>query len=71
MSFWMREIAGWSLLALGLFGFWISLAFLASQPARLIEGTTAAVASTVIFRGGLLLIRLSTAARLVARSRAK
>ncbi|MBY0586326.1 hypothetical protein K2X85_04070 [bacterium] len=69
LGFWVREIIGWCLVALGIYGFWITLAFLAVQPARLIEGSTTAVVSTVLFRGGLSLIRVATAARIVLQSR--
>lgn len=68
MAFWIRELVGWGLMGLGLYGYWITLAFLAAQPARLIEGSTAAVVSTMIFRGGLSLIRVATAARIVLQS---
>ena len=71
MSFWVREIVGWMLVGLGIYGFWITLAFLASQPARLIEGSTTAIVSTMIFRGGISLIRVATAARIVQRARTK
>lgn len=65
LSFWTREIIGWLLVGLGLYGYWIALAFLAAVPARLIEGGIAAGVSTMIFRGGLQLIRVATAARVV------
>lgn len=67
MGHWLREIAGWILILLGLYGYWIALAFLAAQPARLIEGGTMAAVSTMLFRGGLLLVRVVTAARIVER----
>ena len=66
---WIREIVGWLLLAVGMYGFWIALAFLASQPARIIEGAIVGGASTVIFRGGLALVRIASAARVLTREK--
>lgn len=71
MGFWIREIVGWLLLLLGIYGYWIALAFLAAQPSRLIEGATTAFMSTMLFRGGLLLVRISAAARAVLQSKPK
>lgn len=71
MGFWIREIAGWLLILLGIYGYWIALAFLATQPSRLIEGATTAFMSTMLFRGGLLLVRISAAARAVLHAREK
>lgn len=71
MGFWIREIVGWLLIAMGIYGYWIALAFLATQPSRLIEGATTAFMSTMLFRGGLLLVRISAAARAVLHSSEK
>jgi predicted Na+-dependent transporter len=68
-SFWIREFVGWILVLVGLYGYWITLAFLAAQPARLIEGTTTAFVSTILFKGGLSLVRVATAARILVQSR--
>lgn len=65
---WAREIVGWLFVALGLYGFYICLAFLASQPPQLIQGGIIAGTSTVVFRGGLALVRMSAAVRIVARA---
>jgi hypothetical protein len=69
IGYWIREIVGWLFVVVGLYGYWITLAFLAAQPARLIEGSTTAVLSTVLFRGGLSLVRVATAARVVLQER--
>ena len=68
MGFWIREAIGWLLMLVGLYGYWIALAFLATQPARLIEGSTTAIMATMLFRGGLQLVRISAAARVVLQS---
>jgi hypothetical protein len=69
LGYWIREIVGWLFVLAGLYGYWITLAFLAAQPARLIEGTTTAVIATMLFRGGLSLVRVATAARVVLTQR--
>jgi hypothetical protein len=71
VGFWIREIVGWLLILLGIYGYWIALAFLATQPSRLIEGATTAFMSTMLFRGGLLLVRISAAARAILQSKGK
>lgn len=63
---WIREIVGWLFVALGVYGYWICLAFLAQSPPQLIQGGILAGVSTVLFRGGLALVRVSAAARIVA-----
>ena len=65
MGYWIREVVGWIFILAGLYGFWIALAFLATQPSRLIEGGTTSIMATVLFRGGLQLVRISAAARVV------
>lgn len=69
LGYWIREVVGWLFVLAGLYGYWITLAFLAAQPARLIEGTTTAVIATMLFRGGLSLVRVATAARVVLTQR--
>ena len=64
---WIREIVGWLFVALGVYGYWICLAFLAQTPPQLIQGGILAGVATVLFRGGLALVRVSAAARVVAR----
>jgi hypothetical protein len=64
MGFWIREIVGWALVALGLFGYWICFrVFLAND--RAIEAGIFAGICTMVFRGGLQLVRVATAARVV------
>ena len=68
MGLLLRELAGWLFVALGLYGYWICLAFIASPSPRVIEAAIVAGVATMLFRGGLLLVRVATAARIVARS---
>ena len=66
MFFVIREIAGWLLLFLGLGLVGLSLSFLGDR--QVVEAGVAVVAATLIFRGGILLIRVSTAARICLQS---
>lgn len=66
MFFWVREIAGWMLVLLGLGLVGLALSFLSDR--QVVEGGVATMAALFIFRGGLLLIRISTAARVCLQS---
>jgi hypothetical protein len=65
MRFWVREIAGWVLVALGLFVFWICFALLlsAGSPPRLLEAGPLMIIGIIVFRGGIHLLKVALAAR--------
>jgi hypothetical protein len=65
--FWIRELAGWILVAAGIVLFWFALAFLGNR--QVIEGAVVAVIGIVVFRGGIHLIKVATAAQVVLRAR--
>ncbi len=65
IAFWFREIAGWILVGLGLLVFLEALSYLSNS-----KWTAAILASSIafmIYRGGMALIRIATAARLASR----
>jgi hypothetical protein len=74
MRFWLREIAGWLLVALGLFTFYLCWELLTrmlpdpdghSSPApALIEVGPLAFIGFIIFRGGIHLLKVAVAARI-------
>jgi len=67
MRFWIRELAGWLLIVLGLFVFYSVYAVLMSPvvPApRLLESGPLAFIGFVIFRGGIHLLKVAMAARI-------
>lgn len=64
---WFREIAGWLLVVIALFVFFICLSFVGNQ--QVIEAGIFAGIGVFIFRGGIHLIKVSTAARVLAASR--
>lgn len=63
--FWIREIAGWGLVAFSLFLIQRGLSFASTldQP-RVIEGASIMLTGVLVMRAGILLIRISTAARI-------
>ena len=64
MRYWGREIAGWLLIGLGLFAFYLSYLFLVAEPGHLIlEAGPVAFMGFVIFRGGIHLLKVAVAAR--------
>jgi len=65
MFFWAREIAGWLLVMVSLYMIRIGLVFLndINNP-RIIESGVVMLAGLGVMRCGVLLVRVSTAARL-------
>jgi hypothetical protein len=61
MSVWLREIAGWALLGLGVFVFLLSYNLLVGK--RLLEAIPAVFIGVIVFRGGLHLLKVAVAAR--------
>ncbi|MDA1230505.1 MAG: hypothetical protein O2856_07010, partial [Planctomycetota bacterium] len=65
MMFWIREIAGWVLVAASLYVMHIGLDFaLSSESPKIVEASVVIFASLGLLRAGILLIRISTAARI-------
>ena len=63
--FWVREIAGWLLVLVSLYMLRIGLAFLSDiNSPRIIESAVVMLSSLGVMRCGVLLVRVSTAARL-------
>ena len=68
MSFWIREIVGWLFMLTGLLGYVVCLGvFLLNE--RVVEAGILAGVSTMLFRGGLHLVKVATAARVVLQAR--
>lgn len=68
MFFWIREILGWALVVVGLLGLWKAIDFVSDPEApRIIEAGVFAFAAMGLVRVGILLIRISTAARICVR----
>ena len=63
--FWLREIAGWVLIALGLAAFYVVyFVFLKSAPARVMEAGPMVLIGIFMFRGGIHLLKVAVAARI-------
>jgi hypothetical protein len=62
MRFWVREIAGWLLVGLGLYVFVLCYDLLLTE--RLIEAGPLTLIGIIIFRGGIHLLKVAVAARL-------
>src|SRR5262245_55634746 len=65
MTIWLREIAGWMLLALGLLIFYECYQVLvpAEPPGKILEGAELALIGIIVFRGGIGLLKSALAAR--------
>jgi hypothetical protein len=68
MRFWIREVAGWVLVVMGLFIFFICYALLSQG--RVVETGPAAFIGFIIFRGGIHLLKIALAARVCMQARA-
>ncbi|MFM8274266.1 MAG: hypothetical protein ACKODX_18315 [Gemmata sp.] len=60
-AYWSRELAGWALLAAGLWQFWNTYVLITSR--RIFEAGPAAFIAFVVFRGGLHLLKVAVAAQ--------
>jgi len=64
--FWVREIAGWLLVLVSLYMLRIGLAFLSDiNSPRIIESAVVMLSGLGVMRCGVLLVRVSTAARII------
>lgn len=64
--FWVREIAGWLLVLVALYMLRIGLVFLSDiNSPRIIESAIVMLSGLGVMRCGVLLVRVSTAARLI------
>lgn len=69
MLFWLREIAGWVLVVAALVMFFLAARFAMSQgDPQIIQAGLMVFAGTSVLRAGILLVRVSTAARVVDKA---
>jgi hypothetical protein len=66
--FWMREVAGWVLVLLGLWVFAQCVALFFANPPHLIVGGSLTFMGVIIFRGGIHLLKVATAAQVCLRA---
>ena len=62
MTYWLREVAGWALVAVGLFAFWQAYDLLLGK--RLFEAGPLVVIGIIVFRGGIHLLKVAVAAHI-------
>lgn len=62
MRFWLREVAGWVLLVLGLYFFYLCYRRVGDEH-WIVEGWVLAVVGIILFRGGIHLLKVAVAAR--------
>jgi hypothetical protein len=67
MRFWVRELAGWALVGLGLFIFYECFEMLRQH--MLLETGPASLIGFIIFRGGIHLLKVAVAARVCVETR--
>jgi len=70
MLFVVREIAGWGLVAISLFLIRMGINFV-SDPAdpKIVEAGVIMFAATAVLRSGIMLVRVSTAARICSKEK--
>jgi len=68
MRFWIREIVGYVLIAVGLAGMYFALALFAND--RVLAGSAFTVPAIFVFRGGIHLLKVAIAARICLHANA-
>jgi hypothetical protein len=63
VRYWLRELAGWLLIALGLYIFLICYALLLSDRPWILEAGPLTLIGVIVFRGGIHLLKVAVAAR--------
>jgi hypothetical protein len=63
MRFWIRELFGWALTALGLFIFYMAYALLTDPRHMIWEAGVWSTVGVFVFRGGIHLLKVAVAAR--------
>jgi hypothetical protein len=73
MRFWTRELAGWLLVLMGLFVFYVCFGLLADvkAPSRILEAGPLVFIGFIIFRGGIHLLKVALAARVCLQAQAE
>ncbi len=65
MMFWTREVAGWALVLFSLILIRLGLSYItALESPKIVEAGVIMFAAMAVLRAGILLIRISTAARI-------
>jgi hypothetical protein len=68
MRFWIREIAGWLLVGVGLFIFYVCAAILLRGNPLIIEAGGLTLIGIIVFRGGIHLLKVAVAARICMKA---
>ena len=64
MLFWLREIAGWFLVGVALLLIYTAMVFVTDvKSPRIVEAGVITIGALGVLRAGILLVRISTAAR--------
>ena len=74
MRFWIRELAGWLLVGLGLYLFLVCLSILLDPGPRgpmILEAGPITLIGVIVFRGGIHLLKVAVAARVCMEAQAE
>jgi hypothetical protein len=68
MRYWIREVAGWLLVVMGLYIFRQCYVLLTEH--AFLEGSTLSVVGIIVFRGGIHLLKIAVAAQVCVQAQA-
>ncbi len=68
MRFWMRELAGWAFVGLGIYLFVIVVSLLLNPAPGILEAGPLTLIGIILFRGGIHLLKVAVAARVATQA---
>jgi len=71
MRFWIREILGLLLIVGGLYSFLLTISIITSNPSAFFNALHTTVIGIFVFRGGIHLLKVATAARICLHAQAE
>jgi hypothetical protein len=71
MKFWLRELAGWLIVGIGLLLIYVAYDMCDRGQPRILEAWPMAISGVFVFRGGIHLLKVAVAARICLQAQVR